>query len=92
MQQKDLQLNTNFNSQTIMKRNLIALAALILGLVSCQNDFNDVTNNARGEVDFQLAINAPEITRAGDEVGNEKAGMNSAYVWCYRLFAGCCEE
>ena len=62
-----------------MKRNLIALAALILGLVSCQNDFNDVTSNARGEVDFQLAINAPEITRAGDEVGNEKAGMNSAY-------------
>ena len=62
-----------------MKRNLIALAALILGLVSCQNDFNDVTNNARGEVDFQLAINAPETTRAGDEVGEEKAGMNSAY-------------
>ena len=62
-----------------MKR-LLAFAVLVLGLASCQQDF-DAPVQVGGEVDFQLSVAAPEIagTRAGDEVGKEQNALNSAY-------------
>jgi hypothetical protein len=60
-----------------MKAKFIALAALVLGMVSCQQDF-DGAAQVGGEVDFQLAVAAPELagTRAD---GDGKNGHNSAY-------------
>ena len=67
-----------------MKARFLALAALVLGLASCQQEFNDVAQLG-GEVDFQLKVDAAELaTRAGvdadvdvDEDGNYAA--NSAF-------------
>ena len=62
-----------------MKARFLALAALVLGMVSCQQDFADV-QNIGGEVDFQLSVAATELgkTRA-DLDGDEQNGHNSAY-------------
>ncbi len=62
-----------------MKR-LLAFAVLVLGLASCQQDF-DAPVQVGGEVDFQLSVAAPEIagTRAGDVEGQEQNAFNSAY-------------
>ena len=67
-----------------MKARFLALAALVLGLASCQQEFNGVAQLG-GEVDFQLKVDAAELaTRAGvdadvdvDEDGNYAA--NSAF-------------
>ena len=63
-----------------MKARFIALAALVLGLASCQQEFNGVTP-VGGEVDFQLQVDARELaTRAGtngEDDGQES--KNSAY-------------
>ena len=57
-----------------MKTRFLALAAMVLGLASCQQEFNGVTP-LEGEVDFQLGVSAPElITRAGDK---ENAPQNA---------------
>ncbi len=60
-----------------MKAKFIALAALVLGMVSCQQDF-DGAAQVGGEVDFQLAVAAPELagTRAD---GDGLNGHNSAF-------------
>ena len=63
-----------------MKARFFALAALVLGMVSCQQDFNGLTPvPVGGEVDFQLAVAAPELgaTRADD--GDEQYGNDSAF-------------
>ena len=64
-----------------MKAKFFALAALVLGLASCQNDFDAANVGAGGEVDFQLSVNAPELaTRAGENGADDKlADLNSAY-------------
>ena len=65
-----------------MKARFFALAALVLGLASCQNDFDAANVGAGGEVDFQLSVAAPELaTRAGlDGVTPDgQADLNSAY-------------
>ena len=63
-----------------MKARFFALAALVLGLASCQKDFNDTTANPGGEVDFQLSVGATELTRAGENgVADEQNAKNSAY-------------
>ena len=65
-----------------MKARFLALAALVLGLASCQKDFNAANVGAGGEVDFQLSVAAPELaTRAGlDGVTPDgQADLNSAY-------------
>ena len=61
-----------------MKARFIALAALVLGLASCQQEFNGVTP-VGGEVDFQLQVDARELgtTRAND--GDEQYGYDSAF-------------
>ena len=63
-----------------MKARFFALAALVLGMVSCQQDF-DAAPQVGGEVDFQLSVAAPELgaTRATDLDGDEFNGHNSAY-------------
>lgn len=51
----------------------------MLGLASCQNDFDDANVSVGGEVDFQLAVAAPELgaTRADD--GDQQYGHDSAF-------------
>ena len=65
-----------------MKARFFALAALVLGLASCQNDFDGANVGAGGEVDFQLSVAAPELaTRAGVDgvTPDGQADLNSAY-------------
>ena len=64
-----------------MKARFIALAALVLGLASCQNDFEAGNAVAGGEVDFQLSVSAPELvgTRAGDAANAPQNDMDSAF-------------
>ena len=65
-----------------MKARFLALAALVLGLASCQTDFDGVNSNARGEVDFQLKVDAAELrtTRGAEDLdGDNKNAFNSAY-------------
>ena len=59
-----------------MKARFLALVALVLGMVSCQQDFVE-SNNSRGEVDFQLSVAAPEFTTRAD--GDNQRGHDSAY-------------
>ena len=63
-----------------MKARFFALAALVLGMVSCQQDF-DAAPQVGGEVDFQLSVAAPELgaTRATDLDGDEFNGHDSAF-------------
>ena len=61
----------------LMKARIFAIAALVLGLASCQRDFAP-EGNVGGEVDFRLEVSAPELgaTRAD---GDAYAGHDSAY-------------
>ena len=63
-------INTNYKQLLIfftMKARFFALAALVLGLASCQQEF-DGAATVGGEVDFQLKVDARELgtTRAND--------------------------
>ncbi|MBO7285093.1 MAG: hypothetical protein J6U69_00660 [Alistipes sp.] len=63
-----------------MRVRFLALLAMVLGMVSCQQDFNGLTPvPVGGEVDFQLAVAAPELgaTRADD--GDTQYGNDSAF-------------
>lgn len=64
-----------------MKARFFALAALVLGLASCQQEFNGAATQVGGEVDFQLKVDAKELaTRAdGDLDEDGRKGYNSAY-------------
>ena len=64
-----------------MKARFLALAALVLGLASCQNDPEIVNPVVGGEVDFQLAVSATELgTRAENDKDNDgQYGFDSAY-------------
>ena len=64
-----------------MKTKFFALLALVLGMVSCAKDFAPEANVAGGEVDFTLAVSAPELaaTRAGDTAENPQAAKDSAF-------------
>ena len=64
-----------------MKARFFAIAAMVLGMVSCAKDFAPESNYG-GEVDFTLAVSAPElaVTRAGADGQNDGVnGHNSAY-------------
>ena len=65
-----------------MKAKFYALAALVLGMASCQQDVELDNPVVGGEVDFQLSVAAPELgaTRASEESVNDGInGYNSAY-------------
>ena len=64
-----------------MRTKFFAIAALVLGLASCQKDFAPEANFG-GEIDFQLAVSAPELskTRAGDDGAvDTNNAMDSAF-------------
>ncbi|MBR4029730.1 MAG: hypothetical protein IKJ08_09150 [Alistipes sp.] len=63
-----------------MKARFFAIAALVLGLASCQKDFNAEVNSA-SEVDFKFSVAAPELamTRAGDAADAQQNAMDSAF-------------
>ena len=64
-----------------MEARFFAIAAMVLGMVSCAKDFAPEANYG-GEVDFTLAVSAPElaVTRAGADGQNDGVnGHNSAY-------------
>ena len=60
-----------------MKARIFAIAALVLGLASCQRDFAPEANLG-GDVDFRLEVSAPDfgVTRAD---ADNQAGHDSAY-------------
>ena len=60
-----------------MKVRFLALAALVLGLASCQQDVELNNPVVGGEVDFQLKVDAKELATRAD--GDEQNGHNSAY-------------
>ena len=64
-----------------MKVKFLALAALVLGLASCQNDFSgyDDVNVARGEVDFELAVTTPDLGDTRAEDGDKQWALNSGF-------------
>ena len=63
-----------------MKARFFALAALVLGLASCQQEFDGAATQVGGEVDFQLKVDAKELaTRATDLDGDNQYGYDSAY-------------
>ena len=64
-----------------MRAKFFAIAALVLGMASCQKDFAPEANLG-GEVDFTLAVTAPELskTRAGvDGAVDTNNAMDSAF-------------
>ena len=62
-----------------MKARFFAIAALVLGLASCQKDFAPEANLG-AEVDYRLEVSATElgVTRAGDTAENQ-AAKDSAF-------------
>ena len=63
-----------------MKARFFALAALVLGLASCQQEFDGAATQVGGEVDFQLKVDAKELaTRATDLDGDSQYGFDSAF-------------
>ena len=61
-----------------MKARFFALAALVLGLASCQQEFDGAATQVGGEVDFQLKVDAKELATRADD-GDEQYGYDSAY-------------
>lgn len=65
-----------------MKFRFLAFVAMMLGMVSCQSDFDEVFVNGGDEVNFTLSVDAADIgiTRAGvDAAADNKMAANSAY-------------
>ena len=63
-----------------MRFRLLAFVALVLGMVSCQQDFEFV-NGVGDEVNFQLSVSAEELaTRAGEDgSADDQSAADSAY-------------
>ena len=63
-----------------MRARFFAIAALVLGLASCQKDFAPEANLG-GEVDFRFSVSAPELakTRAGENGADENNAKDSAF-------------
>ena len=64
-----------------MKARFFAIAALVLGLASCQKDFAPEANLG-GEVDYSIAVSAPELgaTRAAkDGTSDNQKALDSAF-------------
>ena len=61
-----------------MKVRFLALAALVLGMVSCQHDFDTAVHTGE-EVDFKIMVAAPELYTRADLDADSHNGHNSAY-------------
>ena len=62
-----------------MKAKFFAIAALLLGMASCQQDFAGVESTPNGEVSVQLSVTAPELVGATRTDGDSQAHLDSAY-------------
>ena len=80
-----------------MKARFFAIAALVLGLASCQQDFAPDTQPSGGEVSVQLVVSAPELigaTRAGEdgEIDGNKGTFGRVLIIAGSMkMIGCCE-
>ncbi len=59
-------------------KKVLFLAALVLGIASCQKDFT-AENESRGEVSVQLSVAAPELIGATRTDGDAQKFLDSAY-------------
>ena len=62
-----------------MKAKFFAIAALLLGMASCQQDFAGVESTPNGEVSVQLSVTAPELVGVTRTDGDSQANLDSAY-------------
>lgn len=66
-------------------KKLFALVALVLGVVSCQTDPNDLDVVVGGEREVMLTVSLPEATRANSANGFQIADLGSDYDLRYIL-------
>ena len=59
-------------------KKVLFLAALVLGVASCQKDFT-ADNESRGEVSVQLSVAAPELVGATRTDGDAQKNLDSSY-------------
>ena len=72
-----------------MKARFLALAALVLGLASCQTEPEGLNVNAGGEVDSYVTVSLPETTRANSADGafdNVVASDNYTIRYIFQVF------
>ena len=62
-----------------MKAKFFAIAAMLLGMASCQQDFTGTAIDPAGEVSVQLSVTAPELVGATRTDGDSQANLDSAY-------------
>ena len=60
-----------------MKAKFLALMALVLGMVSCQNDFDGANVGNQGEVDFTLNVAVPELTTRAAGSSSAASGLDN---------------
>ena len=66
-------------------KKLFALVALVLGVVSCQTDPNDLDVVVGGQQDVMLTVSLPEATRANSANGFQIADLGDNYDLRYIL-------
>ena len=66
-------------------KKLFALVALVLGVVSCQTDPNDLDVVVGGQQDVMLTVSLPEATRANSANGFQISDLGSTYDLRYIL-------
>ena len=60
-----------------MRAKFLALMALVLGMVSCQNDFDGANVGNQGEVDFTLNVAVPELTTRAAGSSSAASGLDN---------------
>ena len=74
-----------------MKTRFLALAALVLGLASCQTEPEGLNVNVGGEVDTYVTVSLPETTRANSALGafdNVVASDEYTIRYIFQVFYG----
>ena len=72
-----------------MKARFLALAALVLGLASCQTEPEGLNVNVGGEQDTYVTVSLPETTRANSALGafdNVVASDNYTIRYIFQVF------
>ncbi len=68
-----------------MKAKFLALAAMVLGLASCQTDPQDLDVTTGGEQEVMLTVSLPEVTRANSAQGFDLTTLGTNYDIRYIL-------
>ena len=74
-----------------MKTRFLALAALVLGLASCQTEPEGLNVNVGGAVDTYVTVSLPETTRANSHLGafeNVVADADYTIRYIFQVFYG----